>query len=267
MANIKYLRPSDNVAGLVTPTASAADATYPATFLVDLNGAKPAKLTTTTGTWSWDFGVGLQRVDCVALIHHNLTAGLEVRIQSSAVSNFSALQVNTTITIPAYRSDGFSISPWLDITGVANYSASGHRYWRINVVGTNAAPVAIGEVILGSTLRTLEVNLSWGATDWEDHPITEHRSDFGVSTIYDFGTFWRTLSGEVDTTDAGWSSIQEFARAARNRARPFLLIPDPAVNDAWFCRFAETRITRAQTFLNRNQVPLVFEEVARGLPL
>jgi len=266
VANLKYCRATDNVAGDVDPVASAEDATYPAVNLKNGNPARPAKLTTTTGTFAWDFGAA-QRVDAVALINHNLDAGLEVRIQGDDSADFGSLVVNTTITIPAWRADGFSVSPWLDLTGVSGYTASGLRYWRINVVGVNTANVAIGEVILGETLRTLEVNMSWNANEAEEHPIVEHRSDFGVSTIYDFGTFWRRLVGDLDTTDAGWASYQALAQAARVRARPFLILPDPDVNDAWLVRLAETRFARALAFLDRNQVAIGFEEVARGLPL
>src|SRR5688572_21071481 len=107
---IQYGRPSDNVApNATTVAASAEDATYPASFLVDLNPAKPAKLTTATGYWQFTYSAP-QRIDAVALIHHNLDAGLEVRIKASD-DGFATDALDTTITIPAEREDGFTVSP------------------------------------------------------------------------------------------------------------------------------------------------------------
>lgn len=267
MANILYARASDNVAALATTiTASAADAEYPAAYLVDLNPAKPGKLTTTTGSWVFAFA-SARRVDVVALIHHNLTAGLEVRIQGNATDAWGSPTFNQQITIPAYHEDGFSVCPFLDLTGLAGYSASGFLFWRVVVVGVNAAPVAIGEICLIGTKRTLEVNVSWGAQDGEEHPIVEHRTDHGVSTIVDLGTKWRTFAGEIDGTDVAFASRRSLFRDARGRARPWLFIPDPSVNDAWFVRFQETRDARGMMFLDRNLLGFPVEEVSRGLVL
>src|SRR4051812_42948013 len=205
MSTVAYGRSSDNVAANATVLASAEDATYPATFLVDLDPAKPAKLTTTTGSWTFTFAAA-QRVDAVALIHHNLTAGLEVRVKASA-DNFATTALNTTITIPAYREDGFPVSPFVDLRAVSGYTTGGYQYWRIHIVGTNAAAVAIGEVVLIATLRSLEVNVAWGLQDSEEHPIVEHVTDFGVVTVYEYGTLLRSFVAMVqDTTDAGAAS-------------------------------------------------------------
>ncbi len=267
MSNALYSRPSDNVAANATITASAADAAYPATNIADLNPAKPAKLSTTSGNWKFAFGA-VQRVDIVAIIHHNLTAGLEVRIQSSAVSDFSVLQVNELITIPAYHEDAFPVCPFLDLTDKTNYSASGHQYWRVLIVGVNAAPVAIGEVLLITTKRTLSENISWGDVQEEEHPVVEHRTDHGVSTIVGLGTKWRTVSGEIDATDAGAAALLSLKRDARGRAKSFLFVLDPSVNDAWMARLVNPKLPRQSVAVNRSLVQsLAIEEISRGLPL
>lgn len=265
MAKIVYARPGDNIAALVAPTvqSGAEDTTYPAAGLKDLNPAKPAKLTSTTGAWLWDFGVA-KSVDLVAIIHHNLTAGLNVRIQANAANAWGAPSIDQAITIPAYQEDGFPVSPFVDLTGINPRS---YRYWRLVVVAANGAPVAIGEVVLAATKRTFEINVSWGAREQEEHPIIEHRTDHGVSIIYDLGTKWRTFAGELETTDAGLSSLRSLARDARNRARPFLLIPDPDINDAWFVRLLEPNFEHEHTFINQRKLSVRFQEVSRGLPL
>lgn len=267
MANAIYCRPTDIVTASATMTGSAEDATYPATYTGDLNPAKPGKLTTTTGWFKYAYG-SAQRVDLVALIHHNLTAGLEVRIQSSTLSDFSVLAVNELIVIPTYHEDGFPVCPFLDLTSKSGYLVGGHRYWRINVVGVNAAAVAIGEVVLVSTKRSLSENISWGAVEEEEHPLIEHRSDHGVSTVYSLGTKWRTISGEIDATDAGAASLLSLKRDARGRARAFLFVLDPAVNDAWFVRMVNPKLPRQSVTIDRSIVQsFALEEVSRGLPL
>lgn len=269
MANLLYARPSDNVApsaAVITASAPDADPDYAAASIVDLDPAKPSKLTTTTGNWVFDFGTA-QRVDVAAIIHHNLTAGLEVRIQGHATDAWGAPSFNQPIVIPAYHEDGFPACPFLDLTTLAGYSAGGFRFWRLVVVGTNAAAIAIGEVLLLALKRSVEVNLSWGATEEEEHPLIEHRTDHGVSSITGLGTTWRELAGDLDTTDAGWQSVRSLRRDARGRARGWLAVPDPTLNDALFVRFLETRGGRVFTFLDRNGVAFRLQEVSRGLPL
>jgi hypothetical protein len=266
VGNITYARPSDNVAGSATITASADDAAYPAANLADLIASKPAKLTGTSGNWVFAFSAP-QRVDLVALIHHNLTAGLDVKIQGNATNAWTSPTFSQAITIPAYQEDGFPVCPFLDLTGLSGYSTSGFQYWRLLINAANAAAVAIGDVVLAALKRTLEVNVSWGATEEEEHPLIEHVTDYGVSTIYDLGTKRRRFAGQTETTDAGLASLRSLYRDARGRARPWLLVPDPSVNEAWLVRFQETKQQRALVFLNANQLAFNVEEVSRGLAL
>lgn len=268
MGKLLYARPSDNVAPLATAvTASAGDAGYPAANLVDQDPAKPAKLTTTSGNWVFNLPVGSRRVDVVALIHHNLTAGLEVRIQGNTTDSWSSPSFNQLITIPAYHEDGFSVCPFLDLTGLSGYTTGGFQFWRVAVIGTNAANVAIGEVVLASLKRQLEVNLHWGAEDHDEHPTIEHRTSHGVVRTYDLGCKVRRLKGEVETSDAGLASLRSLHRDARGRVKPFVMVPDPDVNDAWFVRFDDTRFGRSMVFVDRSHVLVGFEELSRGLPL
>ena len=67
------------------------------TNIYDGNPAKPAKLTTTTGAWRWDFG-GAKQLDVAAIIHHNLTAGLNVRIQGNATDAWGAPSLDQATT-------------------------------------------------------------------------------------------------------------------------------------------------------------------------
>lgn len=266
MSSILYALPSDNIAATAILSAAAGsteDPTYPARNLVNLNPALPAKLLETSGGWVFDFGAPVS-VRLFALIHHNIGAGISTRLQGNAANAWGAPTLNQPLTIPAYAEDGFCGNPWLDLSGVANT----FQYWRLVVDGVNAAPIAVGEVVFATSKRQLVHNIAWGLEDEEPHPMIEHRTDSGVSTIYDYGTRWRQWSGEISmTTDVGRESWRSLSRSTRGRARPFLCIPEPAANDAWFVRLGDTKSAVTRTFLNVNRIPVTLQEVSVGLPL
>jgi hypothetical protein len=268
MGRALYATWTDNVAPNATVVAvgtGTVDPAYPATNINNQVLALPAKLLTTTGSWTFTFAAQ-QRVDLVAIPHHNLTAGLEVRIQGNATDSWGSPSLNTTITIPAYRGDGFPPGAWKDLTGVSGYTTNGYQYWRLIVVGVNAANVAISELYLVAQKRTLNPNINWGVQFNESRPIIENRSDFGVATIYDLGVTFRKITGDVDTNDAGLAALRTLYQDCRGRARQFCLIPDESLNDAWIVRWsAGLDMTLVQ--IDRNTIPLAFDEVSRGLVL
>lgn len=265
--NVIYQKLTDQVAdNAASVIATTEDAAYPAANLYDFKPAKPAKLTGTTGNWVWDFTIA-QRVDLIALIHHNLTAGLDVRIQGNATNSWGAPTLTTAITIPAYRDDGYPVNPWRDLTGVAGYSTSGFRYWRLVVVGTNAAAIAIGEVWLGSTKRTLDPNVDWGVHRIHERKMVEHETDFGVVSAYDLGVTVRKLTGNLDTTDAQRDLVLAWWESTHGRVYPFLLIPNGDENEAWLVRWGRSMHDTTFDLIDRNTIPLEFQEVGRGLVL
>jgi hypothetical protein len=126
--------------------------------------------------------------------------------------------------------------------------------------------VKVGELIALATKRTLNPNISWGASEKEERPVIENVTDYLVSTIYDLGVTRRSLAGTLDTTDVGLAAVRAWWQNTRGRARPFLLIPDESVNDAWFVRWAGDLDPTLQ-INDRNTIPMDFQEVSRGLYL
>lgn len=267
MGRVIYGHYSDNVAPSATVTVSTGtgDADYPPQNLVDLVPAKPGQLTTTSGAWLFSYSTA-QRIDLIALPHHNLAAGLAVYVQGNASDSWGAPSFNQLITIPAYRKDALPPGAFLDLTSLAGYSAGGFQYWRLAVTGVNSAPVKVGEVVLLSQIRTLNPNISWGAKPTEERLIIENKTDYGVSSIYDMGITIRRLTGELDTTDAGRQAVADWWQDCRGRARAFLLIPDEDVNDAWMARW-DVKFDPTLVLTDRNTFQLAFEEVSRGLYL
>lgn len=267
MGRAIYSHYADNVApnATVTVNTGTEDPAYPKANLVDRIIVKPAQLTTTTGSWVFAYG-SAQRVDWVALPMHNLDAGLEVRIQGNATNSWGAPTLNTTIVIPAYRGDGLPVPCWKDLTGVAGYSTSGFLFWRFVVVGVNTNPVKVGELLLISQKRTLNPNISWGVKKPEQRLIYDNRTAFGHANKYDLGVTPRQLQGDLDTTDAGLAAVAAWWQSCRGTARPFAIVLDEDVNEAWVAEFTGSH-DPTLTINDRNAIPITFEEVSRGLVL
>lgn len=274
MGRIVYAHASDNVSPVSTGGGTAwvvntgtgdADPRYQPTSLADLLPGLPAKLTTTTGSWVRDFG-SAGRVDWVMLPHHNLTAGLEVRIQGNATNSWGTPTLNAAIVIPTYREDRLPVGSWLDLTVQAGYTVSGFRYWRLVVVGTNGAAVQVGEFPLLRVKRTLNPNIEWEAHTPEDRRDTYHETNHGVETVYDRGVSIRRLEGDLDTTDAGLAAVKSWWRDAPGRGRPVYIVPDEDLNEAYMARFQNT-IDPTLVINDRNRMRLQWRECSRGLYL
>jgi hypothetical protein len=264
-----YATPDDNVAADATVSLGSGteDADYPLENLVNLNPALPGQFTTNTGRVVFDFG-SAQRLDIAAIIHHNLTAGLTgVRIEGNATNVWTAPTFAAAFTIPAYHGDGMPVNPVLDLTAEVGYSASGFRYWSIVVETANAAPVKMGEIVLVETKRDIE-DIRWGIPQKEEWPSITHVTDFGVKTIYAFGTKLRSFRATGRVSDAEVEELRELFRRAYGTARPFLVaLTEADDNDAMFVRTPKPEFESEWTAPNHHEVSLEFEELSRGLPL
>lgn len=265
MSDLLIGRADYNVVANATIAASAVDADYPATYLADGLLGRPAKLTTTSGSWVLDFGAA-QRLDLVAFGPHNLTAGLAVQFQGHTSDSWGAPTLSTAVTIPTYREDGQSVNPWVDLTGVSGYSASGFRYWRVNISGTNAAPIAIGELGTYSQKTTLR-NFRVGVVETETSPVIAHDTVYGVETVYSLGVVRRRLSGETYCAASQLSTFLSWYRGGSGHADWHLIVPDSAVNDAWCARFDDQSVSIQRLGNGVHRVGLSLTEVSRGLRL
>lgn len=250
----------------ITVNTGVEDTTYPAANLCNRIPSKPAQLTGTTGSWVLDF-LAAQRVDWVGIPHHNLDAGLDVKIQMNATNAWGGPSFSQPITIQTYRQDGFPVGAWLDLTVLGGYSAGGFRYLRFLVNGANSVAVKIGELMVLSNKRILNPNVNWPVKKPEQRTIIENTTDYGVSTIYDLGVTRRRFSGDLDVSDAITADMVDWWRGTRGRARPFAFVPDESVNEAWLARFGGDQVALDQQIVDRNSIPLDVEEVSRGLVL
>jgi hypothetical protein len=257
---------------LVTPNATlsvssgTAATGYPASNLGDLNPAKPAKLTGTSGAWLADFGTA-QRVDWVALIGHNLDAGAVVQVQANAADTWGAPSLDVALAIPAADEDGFAVNPWVDLTDATGYTTGGYRYWRLQIVSGTSSPVAVGEWALNARKRTLDPNIRWGLVQSERLPTVELETEFGVKTIAALRAKTRRITGELILRSATRAAVNTWWRDAWGRARPFCVVLEPGVNEALMVRFGAVEKAITRVFTTRSTMPVEFEELSRGKPL
>jgi hypothetical protein len=261
---LRYTLPSHNLAGLVTPTlvsGTQAPGTYPRDYLparlYDDNPAHPFKVSTPTFRLLWDFGSPVT-VSLVILIHHNFSAGLgNVTLgmgTSSATSNFSQ-----TFVIAAYHPDKFPVNSYLELSPAQTY-----QYLSLEAASANIVDCSIGEFPIYSAIQSIGHSFLISTDqDDEDHPLVDHKTDIGVSTIYRHGTRLRWLRGDVVEEQSIGDQIRTWNRASLGRGLPFVILPPD--REPMFVRWEESKLPR--NFMERgvSKYRLAFEEVSRGL--
>ncbi len=262
--NFEYTYPSDSITGSATPSlpTGTQDAEYPVANLSDNDPSKPWKVTGTTFRLVWDWSTA-QTVKFVALIHHNLQAGLTgVKFEMNASDSWGSPSFSQTLVVPAYHEDDFPANIHADISA----TSPSYRFGSLAVTSANIVACSIGEVVISTALRSLTGCLMPDASDDEEHPIVEHRTDVGVSTIYSHGTRWRWVRGEKTQAGSDAAKIRSLNRASQGRSLPFIILPHLQNDEAFFVRWEKNQLPR--TYIDNSYISkfrLEFEEVSRGL--
>lgn len=255
----------DNKVLNITPTlvsGTPEDASYGVGNLSALNPAKPMRLNEFTCRVQWDMVTPTQ-IDWIAIIAQNLDPGLAgVKIEGNATAIWTSPTLSQAITIPGIDADNYHINAWKDLTAIGSRT---FRYWSFAVTVANSAKIHIGQIGLIGTIRALAANINWPVNTEDSHPIVERQTNYGVTYVYDSGVRLRRLSAPIDNTDANAATVRQWWLETRGRARPFYVVPDPAVNDVWLVRFQEPKQANQQTVNDRNSGTLAFEELSRGI--
>jgi hypothetical protein len=264
---VLYASYSTNVArtATITVVSGTEDAAYPAANLANDNPALPAKLTSTSGTFQFAYA-GAQRIDGIVLVHANLQAGLQVRLRGGAV--------NELITIPAYHHDKFPTNAVLDISGIvsgtpaAGYSTSGASTWQLDIVGTNAVTVSIGEVLLVSQWGQFPL-VQTNVVMRPRRPVIDNKTPLRVKSTYDLGvTVWE-FDCELLVTGSTCDDLDALWEDAYGKVRPWTFWPIAGTSEAFLVTFADDAkdlTYRSQTSAVRlRSMKLRLEEVGRGL--
>lgn len=268
MSTFLYTRPTERLTGVVSVNTGVEDSAYPKANLDDSDPSKPAKLTGTTGSFVRDFTIATQ-VDVACICHHNLDAGLDVKLQANATNAWGAPTLSQAFTIPADYADSFPVNVWLNLKAL--FPTAGNRtfrYWRLLVNAANSAPVAIGEWLMYSTLRDLGVrNVKWGSERTWKRPAIIQETDLLVKRSYSHGTHVRGVRVDIDPTDTVLTEVDAWYRSAAGAVTPFLIVPHIDETDAWFVTFVNTEQSYTRERRNYNIAQLEFQELSRGLYL
>ncbi len=270
MANpLRYTYPADNIAKigtctLVTGTQSAGTAPrdYLPGRLFDDDPAHPFKTDSTTFRILWDFGSALTAA-VVALIHHNFAAAL-TNVKFAMGTTTATTDFSATFVIPAYHEDKFPVNCFLDLSG----TSPSYRYASLEATTANAVACSIGECPIYNQIRSLPGSFLISTdVDDEDHPLVEHKTDVGVSTIYRHGTRLRWLRGDVVEEASTGVQIRSWNRATLGRGLPFLLLPPVELNagEPLFVRWEDNKLPRNYMERGISKFKLGFEEISRGL--
>src|ERR1051325_11078483 len=197
--DFEYAHPGDDLSRTIVPTLATgtqAAGDYGPEHLGDDDPSHPFKSDSTKVRLLWDLGAATT-VKYFLLVHHNFVPGLAgvtfAMGSTTATANFSR-----TITIRDYfasgQGDAFPVNEHLDLRDV-NPS---YRYLSLELLNDNTVAVAIGLVAILTEVRSLDGNLLLDGDPEEDeiHPIEEHKTDAGASTISIHGTRLRWLRGD-----------------------------------------------------------------------
>lgn len=263
-----YFRPSDEVGDSATPTVQTGteDTDYPVTNINSFTYAdiaNPAKLTGMTGAFLFDWG-SAERVDFVVL-WHNFDAALAVSVQMNATNSWGAPTVTTAVTIPAKRADSYTRKVGVDLRSVSGYSASGFRYMRINVSGTNS--VALGlKVLAFSSVRQLSRGFLLDLEDVENQTVIMQQTDARVPWNYNLDSAPRFIKGNATLSDTDAESVREWFRSCGGPALPTVIVPYTDSTDTWIVNWASNGLTTKRRFPDINDVDLTLQEITAGDP-
>lgn len=261
-----YQWPDDNAtstcvtSGSIGVNSGTEDLDYPAVNLIDGVFHAPAKLTTQSGSWVLSFPAETT-VELVVIGPHNLDAGLSVKIQGHTTNAWTDPDLSVAITIPAARGDGRRPCPWVDLRNEPGFDA--YQYWRLLVDGTNTDPVAIGELWLGGTARTLAPGIRWGLSVEWDFPLIRHVTEANIQSTYSLQGRTRTLKADAYVGDTHRGELEDWIANAHGAVHPMVIVPDSTKNDAWIGRLKPSWSSKWE-FTDYNAIGIEFEEISTG---
>lgn len=221
------------------------DATYLADWLCDGSSARGILGTSGSGTYTCNFAAS-GTVNFAALIDSNVTVNAVVS------GGFSGTLVGNP-----EEPDGTVLNPY--VYGATTGSVSSVT---VAISGNPASPLDIGEFVCGHAWE-LEYHPEPGATRdyWANSVPREDDVDFLPD--YDLNGYGRTFDGNVVLTDIGLAEMIAMWKSQRGRSRACVIVPTPAINDAWWGRltgFGFSKITAEP----RYRVRIQFREFAQS---
>jgi hypothetical protein len=247
------------------------NALYPLTNIDDDQPWNPVQFTVNPTYLLLDKG-SATRTDIVSFIHANFDAGTVLRVQENATNVWTSPTISHQFTADGPAEDDMPSNPLSDRTAVSGFTIGGLRYLRILIVSGQTSLLSIGNIrvsgrkrVFSDTTTTVR-DRSYGAIDRELHPVIKRKTDAGTSVGYSRGTRSRDVAGTIRCDADGYADLLTMTRSSRGASRPFLLVPNPDVNEALFVNWDDsTPLERAYTDLGINDVRVLWSELGRGL--
>jgi len=181
-----------------------------------------------------------------------------------------------SLTIHANGLDGPSYQGWTNNVYEALGELDdedGYLFWRLVVVGTNSQPIAVGRLMLPSTLHDVTLFHDGDIPEGDDTGEINHETELGVENIYVLDGPRRSVSAPFIGTDldAGNAPVQEAAdfralhESCEGRKHPFLFQPFPD-RPPWLVRFESAKSPRSHRLGGYQVWQIAVKEVSRGVP-
>lgn len=235
--------PVDDIIWAASLSMTNQDSAYPITNAQGVAPVPPAKSTTTTTTITITPAGG---------------AGTPIYLSLHGTNAASGTFEGHTITFPGTEADGQRLNPRLDLRLLAVSSP-------YTLVLTSASGVVkVGRICLVSAVYPLNVVYGWQTGRRRPGEITvTTRLGTVITHSADIRTRWAKGVVNLSSDEVILKAIDA---GAWGTYKPFMLIPDEAVNDAWFVRFASSDFSTAIPNYDVRDIPVAFDELSSGPP-
>lgn len=237
---VLYHRVSDRLTGTWTSPTGTPRTGYGASNVQSGDPSTPYWVTGTSFRLVCDLGSAKQ-VDEVYVFGHNLSNSAGLHIQLNASNTWSGPDCDVAVTIPTPYEDGFTYN--VRASFKTAYPTAGNRtkrYVSLYNASANAATCYIGEVWIATTTRTFS-GVRYGFSQLRTRIASPASSKKGVVTMYDYGSYNRSLSLEFPFTDAEYDDARSLEIDAHGPVYGFPIVLDDGNAKA---RFAEPMYVR-----------------------
>jgi hypothetical protein len=273
--DLEYTIPTDELPIVWSLNGGIAAAGYPLAKLTNDNPADPFKLDSQSVALQGTLPAPAP-VACAALIHHNFDPGKHDLYLMAGTVPGAPTYFQAFPAVPPRALDGFPVNLLLDLRPLGPLpifpywyfvSYPGYGAWT-----PNSVPISIGELKLYSDVHAIDGSLvvDLRPTEQEGYPLIDHVTEGDVSMVYPYGTKRRALHGGILQAGDAAVQVQQWYRATRGRALPFLVLVTEAegaeVAEPWLCRFEKSALDRTFTYGSvMSTFDLAIEEISRGL--
>jgi hypothetical protein len=264
MGKFAYSHSNDNLmltAQSVTLTTGVRESTqYDVDKAYDGDPARPLKIIGTSMDLDMVWASPVLPI-FTALLHSNIS--VVARLQGDN-TNLNSPAVDVAFAVPTMSVDKWFTSPFLNLTGMGITAKS---KWRIRVV-SNALPVILGELWLGSAFRQLSDGIGFLLDDsaFDRAPGTVvHMTNHNVKLRYHQGPIMDSYAGSVIVKGTDLQAVHDWRELARGASRSFAYVFDVDVNDAQLVAFGADPYSRTPLGDGYMKFPLPIEAVSRGL--